>query len=324
MALGQVQAARAGRAAWPGLSLSRYSLPPSLCSIVPRTASIRLAWPPTMFAQVGELASSKSAMKPRAPGVERVDHHLAVGRAGDLDAPVLQGRRARARPSSRPRARVIGPSVPPASSSAWRSARGGEQLAPRAVELVVEPLQEPERLRGQDLGRTAAWAHARDARCPGLRNGRSARCDRASSSTGAPPRGRARAPRSAARSRGWRRPRPRRRWPAGSRALRSAQLGRRLGLDQVVDPGRAAADLPLGRLDQLELGDRAQQLARLLPHALGVGEVAGVVVGDPQRQRACARRAARRRPRSSVTSRTRPANAAARSAHSGSSRSRCP
>ena len=36
----------------------------------------------------------------------------------------------------------------------------------------------------------------------------------------------------------------------------------------------------LGGLDELEAGDRAQQLARLGADALGVGEVAGVVVGD--------------------------------------------
>ena len=43
-----------------------------------------------MFAQVGELASSKSAMKTFGAGVEGVDHHLAVGRAGDLDPAVLE------------------------------------------------------------------------------------------------------------------------------------------------------------------------------------------------------------------------------------------
>ena len=38
-----------------------------LNSIVPRTASRRLIWPSMLFAQVGELASSKSAMKTLAP-----------------------------------------------------------------------------------------------------------------------------------------------------------------------------------------------------------------------------------------------------------------
>ena len=45
-----------------------------------------------MFAQVGELASSKSAMKTLRARVERVDDHLAVDRAGDLDAAVAQVR----------------------------------------------------------------------------------------------------------------------------------------------------------------------------------------------------------------------------------------
>ena len=66
-------------------------------------------------------------------------------------------------------------------------------------------------------------------------------------------------------------------------------------------PGAAAADLLLGRLDELELRDRAQQRARLGADSLGVAEVAGVLVGDPQRQRvplgrAAPARAARRRP----------------------------
>src|SRR3712207_8365774 len=38
--------------------------------------------------------------------------------------------------------------------------------------------------------------------------------------------------------------------------------------------------LPIWRLEQLEAGDRPQQLARLRAHALRVGEVARVVVGD--------------------------------------------
>ena len=35
--------------------------------IVPATASTRFCWPSTQFSHVGELASSKSAMKPFAP-----------------------------------------------------------------------------------------------------------------------------------------------------------------------------------------------------------------------------------------------------------------
>ncbi len=70
-------------------SFRRYCLSPSSCSIVPRTASARFTWPSAMLAQVGELESSKSAMKPDGAGVQRVDDHLAVGGTGDLHAAVL-------------------------------------------------------------------------------------------------------------------------------------------------------------------------------------------------------------------------------------------
>src|SRR5207302_5082305 len=49
--------------------LSAYCLPVSgfVYVIVRRTASIRFAWPDTTFAQVGDVASSKSAMNTCAP-----------------------------------------------------------------------------------------------------------------------------------------------------------------------------------------------------------------------------------------------------------------
>ena len=76
------------------------------------------------------------------------------------------------------------------------------------------------------------------------------------------------------------------------------------------------------RLEQLELRDPAQQRARLGAHALRVGEVAGVVVGDAQRERMARRlRLVLGEQLGDVAD---PAeNAAARSAHSGSSASRC-
>ena len=46
-------------------------------------------------------------------------------------------------------------------------------------------------------------------------------------------------------------------------ALRAPSSAADLGLLEVVDAGRAAAELPLGRLEQLEARDRRQQLARL-------------------------------------------------------------
>jgi hypothetical protein len=61
--------------------------------------------------------------------------------------------------------------------------------------------------------------------------------------------------------------------------LAAAELGGRLGLEQVVDAGRAAADLPALGLAELEAGDLAEQVPRLLADRLRVGEVAGVVVG---------------------------------------------
>src|SRR2546423_9432647 len=64
------------------------------------------------------------------------------------------------------------------------------------------------------------------------------------------------------------------------RGLALAERARRLRLDEVVDAGAAAADLLLGRLDELEAGDRAKQLARLGADALGVREVAGVLERD--------------------------------------------
>ena len=60
------------------------------------------------------------------------------------------------------------------------------------------------------------------------------------------------------------------------------------------------------------------------PDALGVGEVAGVVVGDGQLERVPGRLRRGWASSSSCTSRTLAENAAARSAHSGSSASRWP
>ena len=54
-------------------------------------------------------------------------------------------------------------------------------------------------------------------------------------------------------------------------------------LDEVVDPGRAAAHPGVLDLDQLDAGDRAQDRARLGGDPLGVVQVAGVLVDDPGR-----------------------------------------
>ena len=64
--------------------------------------------------------------------------------------------------------------------------------------------------------------------------------------------------------------------------LAIAELLRGCRFDEVVDAGAAAADLRLGDRPQLDTGNGAEQIARLLADALGVREVAGIVVGDAQ------------------------------------------
>ena len=59
-----------------------------------------------------------------------------------------------------------------------------------------------------------------------------------------------------------------------------AELARRLGLGDVVDPGRAAAEVLLGRLDDGEPGDPLEQRLPGGRQPLCVPEVAGVLVGD--------------------------------------------
>ena len=58
-----------------------------------------------------------------------------------------------------------------------------------------------------------------------------------------------------------------------------------VGVEQVVDTGRAAAQLGVCDLAQLDAGDGREQLTGLGADALRVGEVAGVVVGHRHRQR---------------------------------------
>src|SRR6478609_8901076 len=64
------------------------------------------------------------------------------------------------------------------------------------------------------------------------------------------------------------------------RGLAVTQLAGRLGVEDVVDPGRTAAQLSLVDLPQLQPGYAAEQLPRLGPDPLRVRQVAGVVVRD--------------------------------------------
>ena len=106
------------------------------------------------FAQVGEFESSKSAMNTRAPGVERVDHHLAVDRAGDLDPPVgdLVGRR-RDPPVARADLGGLGQEIRQLAGveplrAAGRAARAAPATRP---ERALEVGQERERVGGEDI-----------------------------------------------------------------------------------------------------------------------------------------------------------------------------
>ncbi len=98
------------------------------------------------------------------------------------------------------------------------------------------------------------------------------------------------------------------------------------------DSRAATAEAGLLHLDQPHTAELAEQLTRLAGDSLRVGQVAGILVGDnggrvgPRAEVGTGLRQVRQRQgvpaRSSVASRTRAANAAARSAYSGSSWSR--
>ena len=75
---------------------------------------------------------------------------------------------------------------------------------------------------------------------------------------------------------------------AGTEDVRDLAISERAGrvrLQQVVDAGRSAADVRLGDLAELELRNRLQHASRLLPDALRMLQMAGVVVRDRDRQR---------------------------------------
>ena len=68
-------------------------------------------------------------------------------------------------------------------------------------------------------------------------------------------------------------------------ALRAPSSPAAAGCHQVVHPGRAAAGPAVPHFHQVQPGDRAQQVPGLLPDALGVPEVARLVVHGAHRQR---------------------------------------
>ena len=127
-----------------------------------RTASRTFAWPCTTFSHVGEFASSKSAMKTRAPELSAlIIIFRSTGPVISQRRSVQVGRRRRDAPVGLPdlprlrqEARVLaGVEVELALVALL------EQLEPPRVERALETLDECERLRCEDL-RADGRAHA--------------------------------------------------------------------------------------------------------------------------------------------------------------------
>jgi hypothetical protein len=116
-------------------------------------------------------------------GVQRVDGHLAVGRAGDLDATVLEARRRAGDAPRRVVADPLGLGQELRVAAVRRVDAGlqahGEQLVPGVGEAVVQLGEELERLGGEDLvvalaerrGDLDAGLHGAEAAGGGLRLG---------------------------------------------------------------------------------------------------------------------------------------------------------
>ena len=223
--------------------------------------------------------------EPLRARVERVDDQLAVGRPGDLHAAVevVPGRRGHGPVALADLARLGQEVERPAARELRRPlAPRGEQLVAARAEALVQLGDERERLVREDLLADAVVLQRRGLH--GLGHGRVPRIEWSSRVIGwntGSVEVRADLDR-AARVAGGDRLGARR---AQVRGLALAQLGRGGRLDEVVDPRGAAAELPLGGLAQLELRDAVEQGAGLGADLLGVGEVAGVVVGDGHRQR---------------------------------------
>ncbi len=116
---------------------------------------MRLTWPSTMLAQVGVLASSKSAMKTRAPQLSAlITMRRSVG-PGDLDAAVLQvlGHRRDAPGVVVAHALRLGQEVRVLAGVEARLTLGalGQQFFARRVEAKVQLGEEVERFRRQNL-----------------------------------------------------------------------------------------------------------------------------------------------------------------------------
>src|SRR3954452_24724313 len=230
-----------------------------------------------MFAQLGELESSKSAMNPRAPELRALMTILrSVG-------PVISTRRSRRScgtgatrqsPSRTSRVSSRKPRLPPASSMARRSARRRSRSwrtgSKRSCKLATNASASSVRTSSnrsligpatpRSLGSTLAISHSP----------RGPRAHQRSSIDGGPQQlhrvvDRQRAPERLAvrddlEGTAWV-GRDHRLGPGRQQVLRlaTAELCGGLGLEEVVYACGAAADLPLLRLHQLELRNRREQ-----------------------------------------------------------------
>ena len=126
----------AARPGWRSRRPGGRSCPAVTSSIVPRTASCRLTWPAMTLSQVGELASSKSAMKTLAPELRAL---IIILRS---TGPVISTRRSASGLGASGTVQLAGADVErcsarksgrsPASKRAWRSARAASSSSRRA------------------------------------------------------------------------------------------------------------------------------------------------------------------------------------------------
>ena len=107
--------------------------------------------------------------------IERVDHHLAVGRPGDLDPPVHEvGRDRRDRPVGGAELGGLGREIGQNAGVEFPLPLGprGEQRLAAAVEPAVEPGDESQRFGAQDIvrsGHAARFSRPRAPRSPSFR-----------------------------------------------------------------------------------------------------------------------------------------------------------
>ena len=149
----------AGRRACAARSPSRYDLPSGESNAsVPRTASISAACPPTTFAQVGDSASSRSAMNTRAPELSALI--IIFGSAGPVISTRRSSRSAGAGATVQSASRIVaraGQEVEPIRrhrAPPVARARRWRRSSAERPEAALQVGDERERLVGQDaLGR---------------------------------------------------------------------------------------------------------------------------------------------------------------------------